>query len=141
MIVSLLHTVFEFLAFKNDIQFWRSRKSLEGLSVRSVLFSVFTSLIVFLYICDNDTNFVVKCSVFVGLLIELWKVPKCMNVSIDRSRPVLGVIPRIVITDKGSYVESATKEYDQVSALFPSIFMAGFQSFALLKQFHIPCLR
>ena len=30
MIVSLLHTVFEFLAFKNDIQFWRSRKSLEG---------------------------------------------------------------------------------------------------------------
>ncbi len=29
-VVSLLHTVFEFLAFKNDIQFWRSRKSLEG---------------------------------------------------------------------------------------------------------------
>jgi hypothetical protein len=28
--VSLLHTVFEFLAFKNDIQFWRSRKSMEG---------------------------------------------------------------------------------------------------------------
>lgn len=39
--VSLLHTVFEFLAFKNDIQFWRSRKDLSGLSVRSVLFNIF----------------------------------------------------------------------------------------------------
>lgn len=27
--VSIFHTIFEFLAFKNDIQFWRSRKSLE----------------------------------------------------------------------------------------------------------------
>uniref|UniRef100_A0A1I7X2U2 Cleft lip and palate associated transmembrane protein 1 n=1 Tax=Heterorhabditis bacteriophora TaxID=37862 RepID=A0A1I7X2U2_HETBA len=67
VIVSLLHTVFEFLAFKNDIQFWRSRKDLVGLSVRSVLFNIFQklfqSLIVFLYICDNDTNWVVKMSV------------------------------------------------------------------------------
>uniref|UniRef100_A0A914VCG2 Cleft lip and palate associated transmembrane protein n=1 Tax=Plectus sambesii TaxID=2011161 RepID=A0A914VCG2_9BILA len=136
VIVSLLHTVFEFLAFKNDIQFWRSRKSLEGLSVRSVLFSVFTSLIVFLYICDNDTNFVVKCSVFVGLLIELWKVPKCMNVSIDRSRPLLGVIPRIVIADKGSYVESATKQHDQMAfkylswLLYP--LLAGYAVYSLI---------
>uniref|UniRef100_A0A914QXA0 Uncharacterized protein n=1 Tax=Panagrolaimus davidi TaxID=227884 RepID=A0A914QXA0_9BILA len=36
VVVSLLHTVLEFLAFKNDIQFWKTRKSLEGLSVRSV---------------------------------------------------------------------------------------------------------
>ncbi|KAL3193409.1 hypothetical protein MRX96_017636 [Rhipicephalus microplus] len=35
VVVSLLHSVFEFLAFKSDIQFWRNRKSLEGLSVRS----------------------------------------------------------------------------------------------------------
>lgn len=39
--VSILHSVFELLAFKNDIQFWNNRNSLEGLSVRSVFFSVF----------------------------------------------------------------------------------------------------
>ena len=38
------------------------------------MFGVFTSLIVLLYVLDNDTNFVIKISVFVGLLIELWKV-------------------------------------------------------------------
>lgn len=35
-VVSLLHSVFDVLAFKNDIGFWRNKKSVEGLSVRTV---------------------------------------------------------------------------------------------------------
>ncbi|CAF5195779.1 unnamed protein product, partial [Rotaria magnacalcarata] len=73
--VSLVHTVFEILAFKNDIQFWRTRKSLEGLSVRSVFLGIFQSFIVLLYVFDNETNTMVRISVFVGIIIELWKVP------------------------------------------------------------------
>ncbi len=84
IVVSLLHTVFEFLAFKNDIQFWRSRKSMEGLSVRSVLINCVTSFVVLLYILDNETNFVVRISIFIGLLIEMWKIPKCMDVSLGQ---------------------------------------------------------
>ena len=34
--VSILHSVFDMLAFKNDIGFWRNKKSVEGLSVRTV---------------------------------------------------------------------------------------------------------
>lgn len=81
VVVSLLHTVFEFLAFKNDIQFWRTRETLEGLSVRSVFFNVFQSLIVMLYVLDNDTNFMVKASICIGLAIEMWKIFKvsCMS--------------------------------------------------------------
>ncbi len=37
--VSLLHTVFDMLAFKNDIGFWKNKKSVEGLSVRTILFN------------------------------------------------------------------------------------------------------
>lgn len=83
MVVSLLHTVLEFLAFKNDIQFWRSRKSLEGLSIRTILFNIFQSMIVFLYICDNDSSWVIKISIGFGLLIEVWKIPKCLNVAVS----------------------------------------------------------
>jgi hypothetical protein len=96
IIVSVIHTVFEILAFKNgksskmsdeideretdvDIQFWRTRKSLEGLSVRSVFFNIFQSFIVLLYIFDNEANTMVRISVCVGMLIELWKVPKVLN--------------------------------------------------------------
>ncbi|XP_078591455.1 putative lipid scramblase CLPTM1 [Branchiostoma floridae x Branchiostoma japonicum] len=125
IIVSLVHSVFEFLAFKNDIQFWNSRKSLEGLSVRSVFFNVFTSLIVVLYVMDNETNFVVRISCMVGLAIEMWKITKVVTVKLDREDRILGVIPRVRLEDKSTYVESSTKQYDQLAfkylgiALFP----------------------
>lgn len=67
---------------RTDIQFWNSRQSLEGLSVRSVFFGVFQSFVVLLYILDNETNFVVQVSVFIGVLIDLWKITKVMDVRV-----------------------------------------------------------
>lgn len=124
-VVSIVHSIFEFLAFKNDIQFWNNRKSLEGLSVRSVFFNVFQSIVVLLYVLDNDTNMVVRISVFVGLLIEIWKIHKVTNIEIDYEERWFGIIPRVRLTDKGSYVHSSTKEYDVLAfrylswALYP----------------------
>ncbi|CAB3400894.1 unnamed protein product [Caenorhabditis bovis] len=140
VVVSLLHTVLEFLAFKNDIQFWRSRKDLVGLSVRSVLFNIFQSLIVFLYICDNDTNFVVKCSVGIGLLIECWKIPKVLNVEVDHENKIMGIFPSVKFSDKGSYVESDTKTYDQMAfrylswVLFPLLIGYAIYSIIYVEQ-------
>lgn len=68
-----------------DIQFWRTRKSLEGLSVRSVLFNIFQSFVVLLYVFDNEANTMVRVSVSVGILIELWKVPKILNFQVNIS--------------------------------------------------------
>jgi hypothetical protein len=136
VVVSLLHTVLEFLAFKNDIQFWKTRKSLEGLSVRSVLFNIFQSVIVFLYICDNDASWVVRGSVFFGLLIECWKIPKCLDIKVDYENRILGVIPRVTFSDKGSYVESETKVYDELAfkylswVLFP--LLGGYAVYSLM---------
>ncbi|XP_025911447.1 cleft lip and palate transmembrane protein 1 isoform X1 [Apteryx rowi] len=115
IIVSIVHSIFEFLAFKNDIQFWNSRQSLEGLSVRSVFFGVFQSLVVLLYILDNETNFVVQVSVFIGLLIDLWKITKVMDVRLDRENKVAGVFPRLTFKDKSTYIESSTKVYDDMA--------------------------
>uniref|UniRef100_A0A8C9J4Q3 CLPTM1 regulator of GABA type A receptor forward trafficking n=1 Tax=Panthera tigris altaica TaxID=74533 RepID=A0A8C9J4Q3_PANTA len=117
IIVSIVHSVFEFLAFKNDIQFWNSRQSLEGLSVRSVFFGVFQSFVVLLYILDNETNFVVQVSVFIGVLIDLWKITKVMDVRLDREHKVAGLFPRPTFKDKSTYIESSTKVYDDVSVL------------------------
>jgi hypothetical protein len=66
-----------------DIQFWRNRKTLEGLSVRSVFFNVFQSLIVLLYVMDNETNFIVKVSIFIGLGIEIWKIHKVIDIKVN----------------------------------------------------------
>jgi hypothetical protein len=36
-LVSMLHMVFEGLAFKNNVKFWRNKKTLEGLSARTIV--------------------------------------------------------------------------------------------------------
>lgn len=91
----LLHT---------DIQFWNSRQSLEGLSVRSVFFGVFQSFVVLLYILDNETNFVVQVSVFIGVLIDLWKITKVMDV---RVRPGRHAVSGATRGGGGGVVQSA----------------------------------
>ncbi|XP_071506264.1 putative lipid scramblase CLPTM1 [Diadema antillarum] len=139
-VVSIVHSVFEFLAFKNDIQFWNSRKSLAGLSVRSVFFGVFQSLVVLLYILDNETNFVVKVSVFIGLLIDCWKITKVTTLKFDRESMILGIIPKLTFADKESYTESSTKEYDKMAfkylswLLYP--LLVCYAIYSLLYQEH-----
>ncbi|KAH9488723.1 Cleft lip and palate transmembrane protein 1 like protein [Bulinus truncatus] len=140
IVVSILHSVFEFLAFKNDIQFWKSRKSLEGLSVRSVFFNVIQSLIVLLYIMDNETNTVVKISVFVGLCIEIWKINKVVNAQLDKENKIFGIIPRLKLIEKSTYTESHTKEYDLMAfrylswLLYP--LLGGYAVYSLVYQEH-----
>lgn len=115
VVVSIVHSIFEFLAFKNDIQFWKSRKTLEGLSVRSILWGIVQSLIVFLYVLDNDTNFVIRVSIFIGMIIDAWKITKVVSISLDNENKILGIFPRPVITDKSTYVQSDTKKYDELA--------------------------
>ncbi|XP_011305011.1 cleft lip and palate transmembrane protein 1 homolog [Fopius arisanus] len=139
--VSILHSIFEFLAFKNDIQFWNNRKSLEGLSVRSVFFNVFQSLVVLLYVLDNETNTLVRISCGIGLCIEVWKINKVVDISLDRESPkMMGIFPRVTFRDKGSYVESSTKEYDRLAfkylswALYP--LLGGYAIYSLMYLEH-----
>ncbi len=60
--MSLLHTVFDFFAFKNDIGFWKDNKSMEGLSARSIMVNAVCQAIIFLYLLDNETSMVVLFS-------------------------------------------------------------------------------
>jgi hypothetical protein len=82
-VVSLLHTLFDMLAFKNDIQFWSQKKSMEGMSVRSLGVNCFFQTVIFFYLMDNDTSTLILISNGIGLLIEYWKLQKAVNFSFD----------------------------------------------------------
>lgn len=69
VIVSILHSIFDILAFKNDITFFKKKKSMEGLSLRSMVVNVFFSFVILLYLADNDTRCVF--SLFIVLYIIL----------------------------------------------------------------------
>ncbi|XP_052195403.1 uncharacterized protein LOC127803317 [Diospyros lotus] len=116
MVVSVLHSIFDFLAFKNDIQFWNKNKSMEGLSAKSVIVSFICQLIVFLYLLDNDTSWMILASSGIGCCIEFWKIGKAMHIEIDRS----GKIPRLRFRDRDSYAGNKTKEYDDLAMKYLS---------------------
>eukprot|EP00798_Chlamydomonas_sp_ICE-L_P003321 gene3321-13351_t len=131
-IVSMLHTVFDVLAFKNDIGFWKENKSMEGLSARSVLINAFCQLIILFYLFDNETSMVILFSSVVGTAIEFWKVTKAMEVKL------LDHFPFISFKDRASY--STTKQHDADAmrylsyVLYPLV--AGYAVYALMYQTH-----
>jgi hypothetical protein len=74
--VSILHMVFDFLAFKNDVKFWKEAKTMRGLSTRSILLNCVCQIIIFFYLLDNDTSYMILFSSGIGIGIEIWKVRK-----------------------------------------------------------------
>ncbi|XP_018014437.1 cleft lip and palate transmembrane protein 1-like protein [Hyalella azteca] len=73
--------LFDALAFKNDIAYWRDRDSLAGLSRGTVLWRAFAQLVVMLHLLEEDTSLLVLGPAVAGLFIELWKVQKAMRLS------------------------------------------------------------
>ncbi|CEO95104.1 unnamed protein product (mitochondrion) [Plasmodiophora brassicae] len=118
-LVSMLHMVFDVLAFKNDIQFWQQdNKSLEGLSIRTILINSFCQLIIFLYLLDNETSWMVLGSAGVGVLIEFWKVTKTLDIKVEKVEGRM--FPHVTFNDKASYTETATAEHERVAIKYLS---------------------
>jgi len=107
--VSIVHSIFDFLAFSNDVKFWKERKDMVGLSFRSLVMNIFTQTVIFLYLLDNETSWLVIISNAVGLVIEIWKIHKVVSIKVDTS----GTIPKIKFENrvKNEKVDK-TNEYD-----------------------------
>uniref|UniRef100_A0A8I5NM73 Lipid scramblase CLPTM1L n=1 Tax=Papio anubis TaxID=9555 RepID=A0A8I5NM73_PAPAN len=150
--VAAFHLLFDFLAFKNDISFWKKKKSMIGMSTKAgtgwggnqsglekprayhrtsirpawnlscagrhptsahapcsfaVLWRCFSTVVIFLFLLDEQTSLLVLVPAGVGAAIELWKVKKALKMTILWR----GLIPEFQF---GTYSESErkTEEYD-----------------------------
>lgn len=136
IIVSLLHTIFEMLAFKNDIAHWKNKKDNVGVSVRTILANVAMQTVIFLYLVDNSdgTSWMILFGQGMGILLEAWKITKTVDV-----RFVNG---RLTFQDKHklSELEKETKEYDEIA--FRYLYMAAvplllaYAGYSLLYESH-----
>lgn len=83
--IASFHLLFDFLAFKNDVSFWRGKKSMAGLSIRTVLWRAFSQCVILLYLLDEKTSMIVLVPASIGALIELWKAKKVLRIGIEWS--------------------------------------------------------
>lgn len=80
VIVASAHLVLDFLALRHDINFWKTRTDLSGVSGRSVLWRAFSQSVVFLYLLDEKTSLLVLVPSGLNTLLEMWKVKKVVNI-------------------------------------------------------------
>ena len=88
--VTAFHLLFDFLAFKNDVSFWKNRKSTAGLSTRVIIWRCVSQIIIFLYLCENKTSYIVLGPAGVGVIIEFWKVTKSFKMSFSAGKLTFG---------------------------------------------------
>lgn len=131
IIVTLLHTLFEFLAFSSDVSHWRKKdKDFVGVSLRTIITNVVVQLIVLLYLYDSseETSFMILMSQGMGLLVEAWKITKVVDIKV---RPATdSIIPyRVTFEDKHelSEDEKKTQQYDK-------------EAFRIVGMFAVPLL-
>lgn len=148
VVVTVLHMIFEMLAFKSDVGHWRKKKDNVGVSVRTILSNVFMQLIIFLYLIDNNdrTSWMILFGQGVGIAIEAWKVTKAVNV---RVRPpgegswFHGYLPYVVVfEDKHvlSETEEKTEEYDKIAFYYMGIgavpLLLAYAVYSLIYESH-----
>jgi hypothetical protein len=85
LLASVLHLLFEFLAFQSDIAFWSNNTSLAGLSTRSLIADLASQFVVVLFLVDSNTSLLVTIPAAIGVVIQMWKVSPRYGVELFQS--------------------------------------------------------
>ena len=139
--IGLAHTVLSFMAFKNDVGFWKGRESVAGLSSRTVIFNAFASLIIFLYLMDYSTSIFVLGTTLGGTCVDFWKVLKILKIRRKRSDTSSGFLAWLGL-ERGSYnvSEKRTASLDATAmdmlTLAISPLVVGFALYSLVYDRH-----
>jgi len=136
--------LFEMLAFKNDVQHWRNRKEMVGVSVRTIITNIVVQGIILLYLIDNNenTSWMILFGQGTGMLIEAWKITKAVDISVQPGLPGSVLPYRIRIQDKHelSEDEKKTQEYDALAFRYVSYvaipLLVGYSIYSLVYESH-----
>jgi len=93
IVASLLHLLFEFLAFKSDISHWSEidRTRLEGISRSSTVMNAIVSVFTFVYMLDKrqETSILIVGSAFVSSLGNAIRCSDKLNLQVVADHSLL----------------------------------------------------
>lgn len=137
LIVSILHMVFEILAFKHDVAFWQNcdvDTLNKYMSVKSIVVGIFTQIVLLLYLWDESANILVLITSVASILIDVWKVTRAMQFAWTR---VCGVpLPSL----ESKVVKEKADDFDSIAmqwlALLLSPAVLGYGVYTLWFDCH-----
>lgn len=93
-IISFVHIWFDYLAFRDEIGFYRGKANMSGVSSSTVSLRFICSFIILLYLLDGgNTSWVVLLSLISSCAVEAWKVCKLVNPQLSLQYPFLTFRP------------------------------------------------
>ena len=115
------------LAFKNDVSFWRSVDTMEGLSARTLVMNQVMEVVILLYLVEQDASWLVKITSILSLVLGVFKIAKSFRVrKLDAAKQGGG--------------ESLTDHYDKLAFryLSPPLLLAvvGYSGHSLWYGYH-----
>ncbi|XP_032374923.1 cleft lip and palate transmembrane protein 1-like protein isoform X2 [Etheostoma spectabile] len=131
-LITALQLICEFLALKNDFSSWRKKKSMAGMSRKSVLWRSLSTLLIFLHLLE-ETSLLVLLPVGLGACVEVWKVFKVFKI------PLLWKSSKLHV-NKLDEEERKTVEYDTQASrylsylVYPLCISGAIFSLAYLRQ-------
>jgi hypothetical protein len=75
-LVSLLHFIFEYLAIKSDLSFWRSKTRFDGISESSISMNIVMGGISALYVVEQGESKIALYFILIKMAMNLWKIYK-----------------------------------------------------------------
>nr|XP_046256786.1 cleft lip and palate transmembrane protein 1-like protein [Scatophagus argus] len=131
-LITAIQLVCELSALKNDVISWRKKKSMAGMSRKSVLWRSLSTLLIFLHLLE-ETSLLVLIPVALGACVEVWKVFKVFKIQLQWKSSRLHV-------NKLDEEERKTVEYDAQAArylsylVYPLCISGAIFSLAYLRQ-------
>ena len=131
-VISYVHMTVAYLAFRDEIRFYRGKKKMSGVSSSSVVTRLACSVIIFLYLLDvGGTSWVVLLSIFGECVIEAWKTFKVLQPTVTSH------FPFVVFRQLQTQRERETIEYDRIAMKYLAVvfypLVAAWSLYALQK--------
>lgn len=112
-LISFIHLWLDYMAFRDEIRFYKGRTSYVGVSASSVVGRFFCSLVIFLYLLDSgSTSWIVLLSVLSGVVVEGWKAVRILRPRLTLRYPFLEV-QRLQ-----NAAEQSTATYDRIAVKY-----------------------
>ncbi|KAI6197184.1 Ribonuclease [Aphelenchoides besseyi] len=96
-----------FYFFGNDVSFWRGRKTMVGISTRTLIWRCFSETVVFFYLMDERSSYLILIPSGIGALVEYWKLTRALKIQINMD----GWYPRLTFGEL-SAKEKQTGDFD-----------------------------